>query len=232
MGHHQLWILNCSSAQSSPFPTRLSSLSLQIRENISRVTQLINSPDNTCVSLLIPASLNHSVFHLSVLMKLPRLCGVLFLYAAAAAVSSCPWERYSNLFTSLVLFCSAMVPPSFRRRRFLTFTEHVFSIIMKWIIHYCVSFMKDQWWHFALKPRFFCLDPSLCSGFQFSACSLPTRTANTAYKGFGSDGILKAETLPYVAHQREFPEAGPCLISTVSNGIIKLAVCSRNNHHI
>lgn len=54
---------------------------------------------------------------------------------------------------------------------------------------------------------------------------------DAAYEGFGS-GILKAETLPYVAHQREFPEAGPCLISTISNGIIKLAVCSRNHQHI
>lgn len=68
------------------------------------MTQLINAPESTCVSLLIPASLNQSVFHLRVLMELPRLCGVLFLYAAAAAVSSCPWGRYSNLLTSLVLF--------------------------------------------------------------------------------------------------------------------------------
>lgn len=55
---------------------------------------------------------------------------------------------------------------------------------------------------------------------------------NAAYTGFGSDGILMAETLRCVAHQREFPEAGPCLIIIVSNGIIKLAVCRRNNQHI
>lgn len=211
MGHHQLWILNHSSAQ--PFQTRLSSLSLQIRENISRVTQLINSPENTCVSLLIPASLNHSVFHLSVLMTRPRLCGVLFLYAAAAAVSSC----LSKIFKSFHRSCSVLLRHDAAERQAETFSD-----VYRTRVQHPMNWIKDQWWHFALKPCFFCLESPLCSGFQFSACSLPTGIANAAYKGFVSNGILKAETLPYVAHQREFPEAGPCLISTISNGDYKV----------
>lgn len=56
--------------------------------------------------------------------------------------------------------------------------------------------------------------------------SVPNWAVNAASKGFGSDGILNAEPLPYVAHQREFPEPVPRLIIIVPNRIIKLAFLS------
>lgn len=154
------------------------------------MTQLINSPGNTCVSLLIPAPLNHSVFHLSVPTERPRLRAVLFLHAAAAAVSSCPSGRYSNPFTSLVLFGSAMMPESFRRRRFLTFTG-VFGISMNRIIHY---FLYER------SAMALCISPVWIPPFVLVSSSPPVLCQpgprTLPIKDLAPDGVLRGRISP------------------------------------
>lgn len=165
-------------------------------ENISRVTQLINAPENTRVGLLIPASLNHSVFHLSLLMKRPRLCGVLFWYAAPAAAAASSWEIFKSFHKS----CSVLLRQDAAELQ-VTFT--VFGNTCSasdelnsrlFLLLFPLWKISDATLHSNCVPSVWIPPFVLLPSPPFGVCSLPTRTA---CKGFG---ILKAETLRYVAH--------------------------------